>query len=429
MNKIGIIIAREFFTRVKSRVFFISTLLGPLLLAGFVVVPIWLATQDNASKKIGVLDQSGLLTQGLQSKGSVSYIPVTGTRADWKKKLLAETDTLDGLLVIPKTFTVAKPAGVEFDSKSSLGPSYVEHIETDISKLVERQRIQQYGISNQQADSLDVEVNVATFKLTEKGSERSSSGAAMGVGMGAGFLMYMFMFLYGMQVLRGVVEEKSNRIVEVLISTVKPIELMMGKIIGIAGVGLFQFLLWILLSLGLTQLGISLFKPAMVAGGAGRPPAEIPQTNVFDALGTINYPLLIGLFILFFLLGYLMYATLFAAVGSAVDSETDTQQLLFPITMPIILSIIIAQMAAQNPDGNVARIFSLIPLTSPIVMMARLPYKEHLLDWEVITSLILLVLGFLGSVWVASRIYRVGVLMYGKKPTLKEMGKWIFYKG
>ena len=430
MNKIGLIIAREFLTRVKTRAFLISTLLAPVLLSLTILVPVWLAKSDTDTKHVQVLDESGLMANALKSRGSIEYEYVHGDPQKFKQALKAQKkgDGDQGLLYIPKSFSLSNPTGLEYSSRNSMGPNAIEHIEEDIDKQVERLRMTQKGINASQIDSIDASVSVATYKLSDEGTKRSSSGLAQAIGMGAGFLMYFFLFVYGMQVLRGVVEEKTNRIVEVIITSVKPFQLMMGKIIGIAAVGLVQFALWITLSL-VASTALSAYLGRKVGSAAAVSSGGSAFGEISASMGSLNVPLLIGIFILYFLLGYAMYAALFAAIGSAVDSETDSQQLLFPVTMPIILSIIIAQMAAQNPDGPVARIFSFIPLTSPIVMMARLAYKDNPLDWEVLLSLGLLILGFFGSVWVAARIYRVGILMYGKKPTLGGIAKWIFYKG
>ena len=284
-----------------------------------------------------------------------------------------------------------------------------------------------------------------TISLNEEGEKSSSSGAATVIGGICAFLIYISVFVYGTQVMRGVTEEKTSRIVEVIISSVKPYQLMMGKIIGVALVGLTQFILWILLTILLTTAAGYAFKdkigdnpqakmeevqkkmPSSAMGTAtASAGAENPVTQVLSAVSSLNIPYIIACFLFFYLGGYLFYSALFGAVGAAVDNDADTQQFMLPITMPIVFSFIFAQMALRDPDGSLAFWTSIIPFTSPIVMMVRIPFGVP--AWELALSMVLLVLGFMGTIWLASRIYRVGILMYGKKVSYKELGKWIFYK-
>ncbi|MFN5323709.1 MAG: ABC transporter permease, partial [Bacteroidota bacterium] len=256
---------------------------------------------------------------------------------------------------------------------------------------------------------------------------------------------YMSIFIYGTQVLRGVMEEKSNRIVEVIISSVKPFQLMLGKIVGIALVGLTQFLLWIVLTFTFSSVATSLFVDSNqieqqmqqqvtplgtpIDKSSGVPTASQMETGVekvFDMVGSINFPLILGTFLFYFLGGYLLYASLFAAIGSAVDSDSDVQQFMLPVTIPMILSFVVAQNVMQSPDSTLAFWFSMIPLTSPIIMLVRVPFGVE--AWELVLSMALLVGGFLFTTFLAGKIYRTGILLYGKKVTWKELGKWLFYK-
>jgi ABC-2 type transport system permease protein len=255
------------------------------------------------------------------------------------------------------------------------------------------------------------------------------------VGYIAAFLIYMFIFLYGSQVMRGVIEEKTNRIVEVIISSIKPFELMMGKILGIAGVALTQFLIWVVLSMVVTTVVSSVFNldaassQAMLSPDAQIPDAlqkSNPASEIWSEIFSLNFPLIVIAFGFYFLFGYLMYGALFGAIGSAVDNETDSQQLIFPVTIPLIISIVMISAVLNNPNGALAFWFSIIPLTSPVIMMVRLPFIGF--SWELVLSMGLLFIGFVGATWIAGRIYRVGILMYGKKPSFKELGKWLFYK-
>ncbi len=434
MQKILLIISREFFVRVKSKQFIIFTLLGPFLISLMFIVPALLVMfGGESSDTIWVKDESGIIADSLKSKKGITFLKM----ADPLDSLKVRLGTGDGgILYIPKEFSVENPKGIQYFSDNPMGISSQSYLERNIVKVVENQRLQASGLRKSLIDSLKADINITTQKITGDG-EKTSTGASTGIGYFAGIIMYMFIFLYGMQVLRGVVEEKTSRIMEVMISSVKPFQLMMGKIFGIAAVGLLQFVLWIILSFGLitiatAAMGISSDPQdaqEMVDMGQNMSSAN-PTSNMASDLmaevATLNLPLIITTFLFYFIFGYLLYAALFAAIGSAVDNETDTQQLLFPVTIPIIISFVVAQIVVQNPKTPLAFWFSIIPLTSPIVMMVRIPFGVPPL--ELALSMILLVAGFVGVTYLAAKIYKVGVLMYGKKPTLKEIGKWMFYK-
>ncbi len=443
MSKVGIILEREFMTRVKNKQFIIFTLLGPLLISLVFVIPLLLAMFDNDNQRIWVDDQSGLFSGQFESTEGLTFEELQEGGEQWRDSVKQAENT--GLLVIPKEFDLHNPKGFAYYSSSPLGLGAKSAIEGGIRRRIEAIKLEQSGLSQGFIDSLRSKVNVETFKLTDSGIENSSTDASTGIGFAAAFIMYLFIFIYGTMVLRGVVEEKSNRIMEVMVASVRPFEMMLGKILGIAMVGLLQFTLWIVLSFGIITVAQAVLAPeiaqemveanAQSRGMGALDPDMQAQANeaaadmgqsFFDALGTINLPFIVGMFLFYFLTGYLLYASLFAAIGSAVDNETDTQQLLFPVTVPIIIAIIVAQMVIQNPTSAVAFWFSMIPLTAPIVMVVRLPFGVP--GWELALSMLLMVGGFLGTTWIASRIYRVGVLMYGKKPTLKEIGKWMFYR-
>lgn len=443
MSKVGIILEREFMTRVKNKQFIIFTLLGPLLISLVFVIPLLLAMFDDDNQRIWVDDQSGLFSGQFESTEGITFVELEEGGEQWRDSVKQAENT--GLLVIPKEFDLHNPEGFAYYSSSPLGLGAKGAIEGGIRSRIEAIKLEQSGLSRGFIDSLRSKVSVETFKLTETGIENSSTGASTGIGFAAAFIMYLFIFIYGTMVLRGVVEEKSNRIMEVMVASVRPFEMMLGKILGIALVGLLQFTLWIVLSFGIITVAQAVLAPdlaqemvdanAKSRGMGAMDPEMQAQANeaaadmgqsFFDALGTINLPFIIGMFLFYFLTGYLLYASLFAAIGSAVDNETDTQQLLFPVTIPIIIAIIVAQMVIENPTSAVAFWFSMIPLTAPIVMVVRLPFGVP--GWELALSMLLMVGGFLGTTWIASRIYRVGVLMYGKKPTLKEIGKWMFYR-
>ena len=420
MKKIHLIIEREFMSRVRSKQFILSTLLTPVLLLLLGVLPVWIGSLSNEKKNIWVIDQTGLFNNKFENKNDLTFTYPNKTDAELKSDLVGKQDA--GMLIIPKDLDMNKPEGITYLSENALGMVAMEQIERTIRKEIENQKMQKAGISQNKIDSIRTPVSIQVLKLS---GQKSSVGANFAFGMGAGFLMYIFMFIYGMMVLRGVVEEKSSRIIEIMASSVRPFELMAGKIVGIGLVGLCQFLLWIVLSFAALNLVLPMLVGSQVPAGALQQPDG--SAGILEAIKTLNFMLVLPLFIFYFLGGYFLYASLFAAVGSAVDNESDTQQLIFPITLPIILSIIVAQVVAQNPNSSMAFWFSIFPLTSPIVMMTRLPFEPPM--WEIVLSAVLLVLGFLGTTWLAAKIYKTGILMYGKKPSFREIGKWLFYKG
>ncbi|MTK53545.1 ABC transporter permease [Paludibacter sp.] len=435
MNKIGIIIRREYTTRVAKKSFIIMTFLSPLLFAALIMVPLWLSgIKDNESKKIAVVDFTNEYGKVLKSDKQYVFVPVkervqnignSQLKKDYYAVLLIKGDLVKDSTAA--TLYSEKQVGIELESTVS----------RQLSEYVENKKLDAYHVANikQMVEKARTKIDVTTIKLDEKGNSKvTSSIVATIIGGLSTFLIYMFIFMYGVQVMRGVVEEKTNRIVEVIISSVKPFELMMGKIIGIALVGLTQFLLWIILTLIISNIaGFALFGTSisnLQAGaqlqGASNSGAQQAMMTVFQGLQGINLVEIVSYFIFYFLGGYLLYASLFAAVGSAVDNETDTQQFMMPITIPILFAFYAAIYSIENPDGPLAFWCSLIPFTSPIVMMVRLPFDVPL--WEKLLSVGLLVITFIGTTWLAGKIYRTGILMYGKKPSWKEMWKWLRYK-
>jgi ABC-2 type transport system permease protein len=357
---------------------------------------------------------------------------VTGSLAAAKQAFLKSEHT--GLLYIPQ-LNLDKPAGIRLYSKSNTSISNKVAIEASMRQEIEALKLQRSGVSQQTLDDLKADVSVNTTNLSSDGEKDNNALVTSGAAWASAFLIYMFIFIYGVQIMRGVIEEKTNRIVEVIISSVKPFQLMMGKILGIAAVGLTQFLLWMILS-GLTTAAVTAtFREELQAQqqaatmGVDSPAAAKSQelSQALQAMDNLNLPLILGCFVFYFLGGYLLYGALFGAVGAAVDNETDTQQFLLPITIPLILSFVVAQtVILRNPDGPVAFWMSMIPLTSPISMMLRIPFGVPV--WELLLSMVLLVAGFVFTTWIAARIYRVGILMYGKKVSYKELSKWLFYK-
>jgi ABC-2 type transport system permease protein len=440
MKKIALIISREYMSRVKKKSFIVMTFLGPILIAGMYAFAVWLALNAddmNKKKTVFVIDESKEFTGHLRDSKSLSFEYVNEGLEEAKKNISEDEDAY--VLYIPQL--TKNIEGVQLYSSKQASISVVNYIEKEIEAELKDKKLVENGISREVLSSLDMNVMVRTIRITDKGEESGSADASFGIGMLASILIYLFIFLYGVQVMRGVIEEKNNRIVEVIISSVKPFQLMMGKIIGIALVGLTQFVLWVVLTTTISgfvskELGstknvgseqienISGVDAAAMQGNSAMSGNKI--TEFMDAIGTINYPLLLGTFLFYFLGGYLLYSALFAAIGSAVDNESETQQFMFPVTIPLIFSFVLASSAVvNNPDGPIAFWLSMIPLTSPVVMMVRIPFGVP--TWQLICSMILLILGFLGTVWLAAKIYRTGILMYGKKVTFKEMFKWLRY--
>ncbi|PKV63380.1 ABC transporter permease [Pontibacter ramchanderi] len=443
MHKIWLIIQREYLTRVRKKSFIIMTFLTPLLLAAFMVIPAWLATISDSEDVVMVLDESGLFADKLESKEDLKIIPVAAGSLEQAKMAYQETD-YTALLHIPK-LDLDKPEGIRLYSKKNTSLQVKFRLENMLEKEIESQRFMASGIDRDMLNKMKANITMTTVNLSESGERDSNVWVTSGAGIVGAVIIYFFIFLYGVQIMRGVIEEKTNRIVEVMISSVKPFQLMMGKIVGIAGVGLTQFLLWVVLStivVGGVQAAFDI-KPTptpieqMQAGrelATGEEAAQTEESSqastfseVSNAISNLNFPLLLGCFLFYFLGGYLLYGSLFGAIGAAVDNETDTQQFMFPITIPLIISFIMSYtVVIQNPDGPVAFWMSIIPFTSPIVMMVRIPFGVPVS--ELLLSMGLLILGFIFTTWIASRIYRVGILMYGKKINYKELSKWLFYR-
>ncbi|MBP6513363.1 MAG: ABC transporter permease [Bacteroidia bacterium] len=443
MNKILLILQREYITRVKKKSFIVMTILGPILMAAIAIVPILIAKySDDKINKILVIDQRPeIFTTILPSSETVLFVN-SKISLDSAKRAF-DPEKFYGILYLQDDM-VKNPGGAMLFTEKQANLSVTNYIETSLEKQIEQDKLKAEGIDQKTLTSIETTVNLKTLSL--KGEENSAELATI-VGFICGLLIYLFIFLYGVQVMRGVIEEKTNRIVEVIISSVKPFELMMGKIIGIALVGLTQFFLWIILTLTITTIAgkvivdpktdakvvaqtmrtNNLDQHALEELGATPKVKEDAIAKVFSQLSSINFPLIISCFFIYFLGGYLLYSALFAAIGAAVDNETETQQFMLPVTIPLILAFIVAQSIVQNPDSQLGFWFSIFPLTSPVVMMVRIAFGVP--PWELALSIGLLIAGFVGATWLAGRIYRTGILLYGKKVNYKELAKWLFYKG
>jgi ABC-2 type transport system permease protein len=452
MNKISVIIKREYITRVRKKSFLIMTILAPLLMASlFVLLPVLMSTQKGEHKKIAVIEDNSDLFKGvIKSTQDAEYIYLDNTKVEDLKKTFVK-DGYYGILYISPEL-VNTPNAVYLISVKQPPISLLEHIESALKKEIERQKLLTYKIENldEIIKTIQTSVSVQTKKLDESGNEtRTSTGIAMALAYINAFIMYMLVFIFGAQVMRGVIEEKTSRVVEVIISSVKPIQLMMGKIIGIAFVGLTQFLIWIFLTIAavtvlkttilpktnpteisqtITQNLMSADQQAAITTKTESVSPQLAEfSRLFDSAMNQPWGLIIICFIFYFITGYLLYASVFAAIGSAVDNETETQQFMLPVTIPIILGLMVAMGTMQNPESPLSFWFSMIPLTSPIVMVARLPFGVPY--WQIALSMAIMLVTFGAFVWMAAKVYRTGILMYGKKTSWKEMWKWLRYSG
>ncbi len=446
MNKILLIIHREYFSRVKKKSFIIMTFLTPLLIAGIYGLIGYFTYKGikDTHDKIAVVSNNKVLVEKLASDKNINYEYVTQSIEEMKKSL--KKSDYDYVLYLPN-FTLQAPDSIQLFGAKQAGLSLNRRISGDIEELIRNQKLKESGIAQSDLDQLKTSVDISVKKIAETGVEQdSSAGASTIIAFIAGILMFMFIMLYGIQVMRGVIEEKTSRIIEVMISSVKPFQLMMGKIIGIAMVGLTQFILWIVLTLTISTVAVSFFtnkediKKSVAVSQAQQSAAQLsqgtpavsamqqgPLVDIQKSLAGLDIGKIVTVFIFFFLGGYLFYSALYAAVGSAVDNEADTQQFMMPVMMPLLLGYALSLSVVTNdPYGPIAFWLSMIPFTSPIAMVVRLPYGVP--NWELALSMAILVAGFIGTVWVAGRIYRVGILMYGKKTTFKEMFKWFRYK-
>jgi len=441
MSKISLIIKREYTTRVMKKSFILLTFLTPILLVGMIGLIVWMGgIKDDNIKKIIVIDQTNLYKDILKSNESYLFEYVDKPIETYKNNP-DQIKEITALLYINGDLSVNPEAAVLYSEKQ-VNMELKSYIAGQLNKYIEEQKLAAYNIPDlkQMVEKSRTDIDLKTIKWGEGGKEKEGSAElAMIIGMFTAFIIYMFIVIYGAQVMSGVVQEKTNRIVEVIISSVKPFELMMGKIIGIALVGLTQFFMWVVLTVVISMVAGSVIGKNIDADTLqqvgqmqqmGMQPASTQNLppelqNLFSALTGMDFVKIGGLFILYFLGGYLLYASLFAAVGSAVDNETDTQQFSMPIMLPIIFAIYAGIFSAENPDGPLAFWCSMIPFTSPIVMMVRLPFDVP--AWQIILSLSILILSFIGTTWVAAKIYRTGILMYGKKISWGEMWKWLKY--
>lgn len=432
MGKIGIIIQREFNERVRKRSFIIMTIITPLLMLGLMATPALIMTFSSSNDKtIAVIDNSGMIAQHLENDGGIVFLPTTESLD--KLKTESDRDYL-GILVIGEN-VVEDHTNLQLYTFKSTGMETESNIRSQIASSIEKIKLQRYDIPNlaQIMKDISTKVSLQTFTIGEEEDRESSSAISSAMAYIFGFMIYMFVFIYGAMVLQGVIEEKSSKVIEVMISSVKPFELMMGKILGIASVALTQLLIWAVIIVIFGGGIMSYFSADMVlaAGDAGSTIVQNPDfgkmSGVISQLTDIGFMVkIIGCFIIFFIGGYLLYASMFAAIGSAVDNIQDAQQMQVPITIPIILALVVMMEVLRDPNSTVSFWFSIIPFTSPIIMMARIPFGVP--AWQIGLSMVTLYATFIFMVWFAGKVYRVGIFMYGKKPTLKEIIRWSRYK-
>ena len=437
MQKIKIIIGREFMTRVRKKSFILITLLTPILLGAFMVLPGLLMTlKDSGKKEIVVIDKTGQVAPLLTDTEELLFrFQPQDEPGDYRERF--DEQKLYAIVHIDSVMLQESRPRVMMFSTKQINPDIQRYVRNAVEKAVQEERLKKYNIEN--LDNILKEVRadaqVRTMLWSSSGEEKESEiGVFMMISMACGMIIYFFIFFFGSMVMRGVMEEKTSRVVEVIVSSVKPIELMMGKIIGIACVALLQFAIWI----GLTLSIVAVSQVLMGGGFAGAMPAtgqmaqvsqEMTQTGMDSVLATlslINFPMVVAALVFYFLLGYLLYASLFAAIGAAVDNDTDTQQFMLPVTLPLILGMFIMMHTFQHPDSTLSLWGSMIPLTSPMIMMARVAFGVPF--WQLALSIFILLATFIGVAFFAAKIYRVGILMYGKKVSWKELWKWMRYK-
>jgi len=413
------------------------TFLGPVLMAAMIILPAFLADWSEAThKNIAVLDETGWYYEKFKDQDNISFYHVHQDLETDKEKALYEKGDL--LLYIPKT-ELNIPVYAQLFSTKQPGLNVTSYIKSVMKREAENKKLLASGIDPKLIKSSKVKINLSTIRVEEGGIEKkSNTEVEVGLAIFAGILIYFFIFMFGAQVLKGVMEEKQSRIVEVILSSVKPFQLMMGKIVGIALVGLTQFLLWIILTgvfLGIFQSGFMggntdamsmLSSQSQMAAATQEVSAGDPFAMVTEIISGINFKIMIFSFLFYFLAGYLLFASLFAAIGSAVDQDADTQQFMFPVSLPLIFSVAMSGVIINQPDSSLAFWLSMFPLTSPVTMMIRIPFGVPI--WEIALSMSLLVIGFLASTWMAGKIYRTGILMYGQKVNYAIMWKWLRYR-
>ncbi len=434
-SKIGIVIRREYIERVSKKSFIISTILMPLLMLGMMIAPALIAMFSTAdTKTIAVIDNTHIIYQNLKSNDEINYISLDVPL----DSALAQSD-IDGVLLIDES-VLTSPIGASLYTNGASSITIEQNITSQIESTIEEQRLKKYNIENldQILSEIKSDISLQTFRNDqETGTNASSSFLSYMIGMIMTFLLYIFLLLYGQMVMTSIIEEKNNRVLEIVVSSIKPAQLMMGKIIGIGLVAITQVLIWAVLISIISGSILPALLPAEVMGevtafnngtiDASTATNDTELLYAISILGNVGYILSIfGYLMLFLIGGFLFYSSIYAAIGSAVDNIQDAGQFQSIVIFPIIIGLVLAMTVVSDPNSSLATIMSMIPFTAPMVMMARIPFG--IATWEIITSLVLLYISFIAMVWIAAKIYRVGIFMYGKKPTVKELIRWINYK-
>lgn len=437
MNHLPLIIQREYFTKVKNKSFIIMTFLSPIIMIILISVVAYLSQLNNDKQRtISILDESGLVKDAFQNSEQTKYNMFEGMTLSDAKAIVKETSNY-GLLYIGKLDTVTfTPAQIEFYSKESPSLSLISELESILENKITDLKLQKDGFDIEKITSSRAVVSIDQESFDGQKTSKIDSVVKLIFGGIAGYLLFMFIIIYGNMIMRSVIEEKTSRIIEVIISSVKPVQLMLGKIIGTSLAGITQFMVWIVLGgvllviisnvFGIDIGGVQTPQQQIVEQAMENPEANMQLQDIVTAFYNLPITNLIIAFIMFFVCGYLLYSSLYAAIGAAVDNETDTQQFLLPVMMPLILAVYIGFFTViEDPHGTVSTVFSFIPFTSPVVMLMRIPFGVPL--WQQLLSLLILIGTFILIVWFAAKIYRVGILMYGKKPSYKELVKWMKY--
>lgn len=437
MNHLGLVIKREYLTKVRNKAFIIMTILSPIIfMALFALVGYLSQLNNNKERTISVLDESGQLTDIFESKDNINYIILENLSLEDAKKSVEDNQEY-GLLHVEKHDDIADIANsIKFYSEDSPSLPLISSLESKLEKKLTDLRLRENGVDMEKLRASETKIDIAQESFLGEKTSKIDNVVKLAFGGFAGYMLFMFIIIYGNMIMRSVIEEKTSRIIEVIISSVKPIQLLMGKIIGTSLAGLTQFGIWVVLGGGLMFIVSAIFgvnmtemqmqQQEVMQQAIEAPEAQFQMQTLMTAIYNLPLANLMIAFILFFIGGYLLYSSFYAAIGAAVDNETDTQQFLMPILIPLILAVYVGVFTViEDPHGTVSTVFSFIPLTSPVVMLMRIPFGVPL--WQQLLSFALLVGTFMFTVWFAAKIYRVGILMYGKKPSYKEIYKWLKY--
>lgn len=437
MNHLPLIIKREYLTKVRNKSFIIMTILSPIIMIVLIAVVAYLSQLNNSKQRtISILDESGMVESIFKSTENTNYVILNDVSIDDAKKQVEEKEQY-GLLHISKGESIDDVLdGIKFYSKDTPSITLMEGLESKLERKFTDLKLQEQGVDIDKLKSSEARISIAQESFLGEKSSKIDNVVKLIFGGFAGYMLFMFIIIYGNMIMRSVIEEKTSRIIEVIISSVKPVQLMLGKIIGTSLAGITQFIIWIILG-GVLMMVVSaifginmaemqapqqeLMQQAMETQGA-----DMKIQNLISSIYNLPLTNLVIMFLLFFVGGYLLYSSLYAAIGAAVDNETDTQQFMLPILMPLILAVYVGIFTViEDPHGTVSTVFSFIPFTSPVVMLMRIPFGVPI--WQQVVSVLILIGTFMFTVWFAAKIYRVGILMYGKKPSYKELYKWLKY--